>query len=268
MSDDGPEPGLEAPPEEFLPEESPTRESLTEEGPMVAVREVTRTFRQGKRTVPVLRGLSLEMEQGDFLALMGPSGSGKSTLLNLIAGLDRPTGGEVIVGGAAIHRLSERRLAAWRSRNIGFVFQFSNLLGALNARKNVAVPLLLTSLSRRDRKKRVEIALDIVGLADRGGHYPRELSGGEQQRVGIARAIVADSALLVCDEPTGDLDRATTVEILDLLSALNREHGKTILMVTHDPLAAARASRILHLDDGRLVAEPAAGALGTGETAA
>ena len=272
MSDDGPEPGLEAPPEEFpeefLPEESPPAESPTGDSPMVAVREVTRTFRQGKRTVPVLRGLSLEMEQGDFLALMGPSGSGKSTLLNLIAGLDRPTGGEVIVGGAAIHRLSERRLAAWRSRNIGFVFQFSNLLGALNARKNVAVPLLLTSLSRRDRKKRVEIALDIVGLADRGGHYPRELSGGEQQRVGIARAIVADSALLVCDEPTGDLDRATTVEILDLLSALNREHGKTILMVTHDPLAAARASRILHLDDGRLVAEPAAGALGTGETAA
>lgn len=272
MSDDGPEPGLEAPPEEFpeefLPEESPPAESPTGDSPMVAVREVTRTFRQGKRTVPVLRGLSLEMEQGEFLALMGPSGSGKSTLLNLIAGLDRPTGGEVIVGGAAIHRLSERRLAAWRSRNIGFVFQFSNLLGALNARKNVAVPLLLTSLSRRDRKKRVEIALDIVGLADRGGHYPRELSGGEQQRVGIARAIVADSALLVCDEPTGDLDRATTVEILDLLSALNREHGKTILMVTHDPLAAARASRILHLDDGRLVAEPAAGALGTGETAA
>ena len=252
MSDDGRAPGPDS-----LPE-TPT------DSPMVAVREVTRTFRRGKRTVPVLRGLSLEMQAGEFLALMGPSGSGKSTLLNLIAGLDRPTDGEVVVAGSAIHRLSERRLAAWRSRNIGFVFQFANLLGALNARKNVAVPLLLTSLSRRDRRKRVEIALDIVGLADRGGHYPRELSGGEQQRVGIARAIVADSALLVCDEPTGDLDRATTVEILDLLTALNREHRKTILMVTHDPLAAARASRILHLDDGRLVAEPAAGEVGAG----
>ena len=248
MSDDGREPGADS--------------------PMVEVRQVTRTFRQGKRTVPVLRGLSLEMQSGEFLALMGPSGSGKSTLLNLIAGLDRPSGGEVIVGGSEIHRLSERRLAAWRSRNIGFVFQFSNLLGALNARKNVAVPLLLTSLSRKDRQNRVAIALDIVGLSDRGGHYPRELSGGEQQRVGIARAIVGDPALLVCDEPTGDLDRGTTVEILDLLSALNRDHGKTILMVTHDPLAAARASRTLHLDDGRLVAEPAADALDAGETAA
>lgn len=226
--------------------------------PMVEVREVTRVFRRGKRTVPVLRGLSLSMERGEFLALMGPSGSGKSTLLNLVAGLDRPGEGEVVVGGAAIHRLSERRLAAWRSRQVGFVFQFANLLGALNARKNVAVPLLLTSLSRKERRRRVEIALDIVGLSDRGGHYPRELSGGEQQRVGIARAIVADPALLVCDEPTGDLDRATTGEILDLLSALNREHDKTILMVTHDPLAAARASRTLHLEDGRLAREPAA----------
>ena len=226
--------------------------------PMVEVREVTRVFRQGKRRVPVLRGLSLSMERGEFLALMGPSGSGKSTLLNLVAGLDRPGEGEVVVGGAAIHRLSERRLAAWRSRQVGFVFQFANLLGALNARKNVAVPLLLTSLSRKERRRRVEIALDIVGLSDRGGHYPRELSGGEQQRVGIARAIVADPALLVCDEPTGDLDRATTGEILDLLSALNREHDKTILMVTHDPLAAARASRTLHLEDGRLAADTAA----------
>lgn len=226
--------------------------------PMVEVREVTRVFRQGKRTVPVLRGLSLSMERGEFLALMGPSGSGKSTLLNLVAGLDRPGEGEVVVGGAAIHRLSERRLAAWRSRQVGFVFQFANLLGALNARKNVAVPLLLTSLSRKERRRRVEIALDIVGLSDRGAHYPSELSGGEQQRVGIARAIVADPALLVCDEPTGDLDRATTGEILDLLSALNREHDKTILMVTHDPLAAARASRTLHLEDGRLAREPAA----------
>jgi len=221
-------------------------------GTMVAVRSVTRTFRQGRRSVPVLHDLSLEMPRGEFLALMGPSGSGKSTLLNLIAGLDRPTSGEVVVAGEAIHKMSERRLAAFRSRNIGFVFQFANLLGALHARGNVAVPLLLTSFSARERRRRVDIALDIVGLSDRGRHYPRELSGGEQQRVGIARALVNDPALLVCDEPTGDLDRANTGEILDLLEILNREQGKTILMVTHDPLAAKRASRELHLDDGRL----------------
>ena len=224
----------------------------TDTAPMVEVREVTRTFRRGRTPVPVLRGLSLRMEQGDFLALMGPSGSGKSTLLNLIAGLDRPTGGEVFVGGEPIHRLSERRLAGWRARNIGFVFQFANLLGALNAERNVAVPLLLTSFSGKERRRRVAIALDIVGLSERGRHRPRELSGGEQQRVGIARALVNDPALLVCDEPTGDLDKATSNEILDLLVALNREHGKTILMVTHDPAAAERASRLLHLEDGRL----------------
>ena len=219
---------------------------------MVDVRNVSRTFRRGRTPVPVLRGLSLRMEKGGFLALMGPSGSGKSTLLNLIAGLDRPTSGEVIVGGSPIHSLSERRLAGWRARNIGFVFQFSNLLGALNAERNIAVPLLLTSLSARDRRRRVGVALDIVGLSDRRRHRPRELSGGEQQRVGIARALVNDPALLVCDEPTGDLDRATGGEILDLLVALNRDHGKTILMVTHDPEAAERASRILHLVDGQL----------------
>lgn len=221
--------------------------------PMVDVREVTRTFRRGRSEVPVLRGLSLRMEQGEFLSLMGPSGSGKSTLLNLIAGLDRPTGGEVVVGGSPIHSLSERRLAGWRARNIGFVFQFSNLLGALSAERNVAVPLLLTSLSGRERRRRVAIALDIVGLSERRRHRPSELSGGEQQRVGIARALVNDPPLLVCDEPTGDLDRATSGEILDLLVALNRDHGKTILMVTHDPMAAERASRTLHLEDGRLV---------------
>ena len=219
---------------------------------MVDVRTVERTFQRGRTPVPVLRGLSLRMEKGDFLALMGPSGSGKSTLLNLIAGLDRPTGGEVIVGGSPIHSLSERKLAGWRARNIGFVFQFSNLLGALSAERNVAVPLLLTSFSARERRRRVAIALEIVGLSDRGKHRPRELSGGEQQRVGIARALVNDPALLVCDEPTGDLDRATSNEILDLLVALNRDHGKTILMVTHDPVAAERASLVLHLEDGRV----------------
>ena len=219
---------------------------------MVDVRNVQRTFKRGRTPVPVLKGLSLRMQKGEFLALMGPSGSGKSTLLNLIAGLDRPTGGEVIVGGSEIHRLSERKLAGWRASNIGFVFQFSNLLGALSAERNVAVPLLLTSFAARERRRRVAIALEIVGLSDRGKHRPRELSGGEQQRVGIARALVNDPALLVCDEPTGDLDRATSNEILDLLVALNRDHGKTILMVTHDPVAAERASRTLHLEDGRL----------------
>ena len=218
---------------------------------MVDVRGVSRTFHRGRTPVPVLKGLSLRMEKGEFLALMGPSGSGKSTLLNLIAGLDRPTGGEVIVGGSEIHRLSERKLAGWRSRNVGFVFQFSNLLGALSAERNVAVPLLLTSFSARERRRRVDIALEIVGLSERGKHRPRELSGGEQQRVGIARALVNDPMLLVCDEPTGDLDRTTSAEILDLLVALNRDHGKTILMVTHDPVAAERASRTLHLEDGR-----------------
>ena len=236
--------------EEAMPETESNNQAATEA--MVDVRNVSRTFRRGRTAVPVLRELSLRMEPGEFLALMGPSGSGKSTLLNLIAGLDRPTGGEVIVGGSPIHSLSERKLAGWRARNIGFVFQFSNLLGALNAERNVAVPLLLTSFSARERRRRVEIALEIVGLADRRKHRPRELSGGEQQRVGIARALVNDPALLVCDEPTGDLDRATSGEILDLLVALNRDQGKTILMVTHDPEAAERASRTLHLVDGQL----------------
>lgn len=223
-------------------------------GPMVEARGVVRTFRRGRTAVPVLRGLDLRIADGEFLSLMGPSGSGKSTLLNLVAGLDRPNEGEVVVGGAPIHRLSERRLAAWRARNIGFVFQFSNLLAGLTAEKNVALPLLLTSFSGAERKRRVAIALEIVGLADRARHRPRELSGGEQQRVGIARALVNDPALLVCDEPTGDLDRKTSGEILDLLAALNREQGKTILMVTHDPEAAARGSRTLHMLDGQLSA--------------
>ena len=220
---------------------------------MVGVHDVVRTFRQGKRRVPVLRGLDLQVRRGEFVALMGPSGSGKSTLLNLIAGLDRPTSGEVISGGEPLYRMSERRRAAWRARNVGFVFQFANLLSALNASRNIALPLLLTSISGRDRRRRVRIALEIVGLTDRGKHYPRQLSGGEQQRVAIARALVNDPALLVGDEPTGDLDRETSDEILDLLVALNRDQGKTIVMVTHDPLAAARAQRILRLERGQLV---------------
>ncbi len=230
------------------------QETAGEPRPMVEVRGVHRTFRRGKTAVPVLRDLDLTIAEGEFVALMGPSGSGKSTLLNLIAGLDRPDGGEVVVGGSPIHQMSERRLAAWRARNIGFVFQFSNLLAGLNASRNVALPLLLTSFSGAERRNRVNIALEIVGLADRAAHRPRELSGGEQQRVGIARALVNDPALLVCDEPTGDLDRRTSGEVLDLLVALNRDHQKTILMVTHDPEAAARASRLLHMVDGQLSA--------------
>jgi putative ABC transport system ATP-binding protein len=183
---------------------------------------------------------------------MGPSGSGKTTLLNLLGGLDTPTEGEVVVGGDRIDRMAGGRLAGWRARHVGFVFQFYNLLPVLTAEKNVELPLLLTPLSRSERRRHVATALEVVGLANRARHYPRQLSGGQEQRVGIARAIVTDPTLLLCDEPTGDLDRATSGEILDLLVALNRDHGKTILMVTHDPVAAERASRTLHLEDGRL----------------
>ena len=196
------------------------------------------------------------MPDGEFLALMGPSGSGKSTLLNLIGGLDRPSEGSVEVGGQRIDRLSDRKLAGWRARHVGLVFQFYNLLPVLTAERNVELPLLLTHLSRAERRKHVAAALDVVGLRDRSQHYPRQLSGGEQQRVGIARAIVTDPTILLCDEPTGDLDRASSDEILDLLSALNEEQGKTIVMVTHDPHAAARASRTLYLDKGQLATEP------------
>jgi putative ABC transport system ATP-binding protein len=196
--------------------------------------------------------------KGDFLALMGPSGSGKSTLLNLIGGLDKPSAGSVIVAGEPIDRLSEGKLAQWRARHIGFVFQFYNLLPVLTAERNVELPLLLTHLSKAERRKHVSTALAMVGLADRAGHFPRQLSGGQEQRVGIARAIVTDPTLLLCDEPTGDLDRRSGDEILDLLQALNREHGKTIVMVTHDPHAAARAKRTLHLDKGALTQEAAA----------
>ena len=224
-------------------------------GSLVRVNNVDKVFKRGSEEVHVLGGLNLEIPEGEFLALMGPSGSGKSTLLNLIGGLDRPSQGTVEVGGERVDKLSNRKLAAWRARHIGLVFQFYNLMPVLTAQKNVELPLLLTHLSRSERKKRAAIALDIVGLSDRNNHYPRTLSGGEQQRVGIARAIVTDPTLLLCDEPTGDLDRKSGDEILDLLQALNREQGKTIIMVTHDIHAAARATRTLYLDKGQLSTE-------------
>jgi putative ABC transport system ATP-binding protein len=227
------------------------------DGNVVRVQDVRKEYRRGSERIDVLQGINLEIPPGDFLALMGPSGSGKTTLLNLIGGLDRPTSGGIEVAGEPISRLSDGQLAKWRARHIGFVFQFYNLLPVLTAEKNVELPLLLTSLSAAERRRHAATALGVVGLGDRARHYPRQLSGGQEQRVGIARAIVTDPTLLLCDEPTGDLDRKSGDEILDLLQALNREHGKTIIMVTHDPHAAARARRILHLDKGSLVAEPA-----------
>ena len=222
---------------------------------LVNIRDVHKHSTRGSERIEVLKGVNLEIPQGDFLALMGPSGSGKTTLLNLMGGLDTPTAGSVEVGGERIDQLSGSRLARWRSQNIGFVFQLYNLLPVLTAERNVELPLLLTNLSKSERRKRAAIALKVVGLADRATHYPRQLSGGQEQRVGIARAIVTDPTLLLCDEPTGDLDRRSGDEILNLLQALNREHGKTILMVTHDPRAAACAHRVLHLEKGRLVDE-------------
>ena len=221
---------------------------------LVAIRGVTKTYRRGGETIEVLHGIDLDIPQGDFVALMGPSGSGKTTLLNLIGGLDRPSAGSIVVDGQRIDRLSSGELARWRAANVGFVFQFYNLLPVLSAQRNVELPLLLTSLGATERRRRAAIALTLVGLRDRARHKPRELSGGQEQRVAIARAIVSDPALLVCDEPTGDLDRATAEEIMLLLQALNREHGKTIVMVTHDPKAAEYARRRLRLDKGTLVA--------------
>ncbi|MBP8177502.1 MAG: ABC transporter ATP-binding protein, partial [Xanthomonadales bacterium] len=215
---------------------------------MVQVRNVSKVYERGKQKVPVLQGLTLDIPQGDFVALMGPSGSGKTTLLNLIGGLDQPTSGEILVGGSRIDKLSAGQLAKWRAGNVGFVFQFYNLMPVLTAEGNVELPLLLTKLGKAQRRKNVGVALDVVGLADRAKHKPRELSGGQEQRVAIARAIVSDPQLLVCDEPTGDLDRKTADEILRLLQALNQQHGKTIVMVTHDPKAAEYAKRILHLE--------------------
>jgi putative ABC transport system ATP-binding protein len=221
-------------------------------GTLVRVSRVDKIFKRGSEEIHVLGGLDLEIPRGDFLALMGPSGSGKSTLLNLIGGLDRPSEGAVEIDGQRIDQLSDRKLAGWRARHVGLVFQFYNLMPVLTAQKNVELPLLLTKLSKAERKKRAAIALEIVGLSHRAGHYPRQLSGGEQQRTGIARAIVTDPTLLLCDEPTGDLDRKSGDEILDLLQALNTEQGKTIIMVTHDIHAAARASRTLYLNKGQL----------------
>jgi putative ABC transport system ATP-binding protein len=223
---------------------------------LVNAENIDKTFKRGSEEIHVLGGLDLQIPDGEFLALMGPSGSGKSTLLNLIGGLDRPSQGTIEIGGEQIETLSGRRLASWRARHVGLVFQFYNLMPVLTAQRNVELPLLLTHLSRSERRKRAAIALDIVGLSHRTGHYPRTLSGGEQQRVGIARAIVTDPTLLLCDEPTGDLDRKSGDEILDLLQALNREQGKTIIMVTHDNHAADRASRTLYLNKGRLSTEP------------
>ena len=224
---------------------------------MVQVRNVTKVYERGKQKVEVLHGLTLDIPKGDFVALMGPSGSGKTTLLNLIGGLDQPTAGEVIVGDSRIDKMSSGQLAKWRAHNVGFVFQFYNLMPVLTAEGNVELPLLLTRLSAAQRKKNVAVALQIVGLSDRGKHKPKELSGGQEQRVAIARALVSDPQLLVCDEPTGDLDRKTADEILGLLQVLNREHGKTIVMVTHDPKAAEFARRVLHLEKGTLVEQAA-----------
>ncbi len=226
------------------------------DGAIVELSGVEKVFHRGSEEIHVLRHLDLKVAKGEFLALMGPSGSGKSTLLNLVGGLDRPSNGVVSIGGEQVHQLSDRRLADWRARHVGFVFQLYNLLPVLTAERNVELPLLLTHLSRAERKRHVETALAVVGLSQRAKHFPRTLSGGEQQRVGIARAIVTDPTLLLCDEPTGDLDRKSGDEILDLLQALNREHGKTIIMVTHDPHASARASRTVYLDKGQLTSEP------------
>ena len=227
-------------------------------GTLVDVEGVEKVFRRGSEDIHVLKDLHLKVPEGEFLALMGPSGSGKSTLLNLIGGLDRPTRGTLSIAGERVNDLSDSRLAGWRARHIGFVFQLYNLLPVLTAERNVELPLLLTHLSKAERREHVAAALEMVGLSHRAQHFPRHLSGGEQQRVGIARGIVTDPTLLLCDEPTGDLDRKAGDEILNLLQALNREHGKTIIMVTHDPHASARASRTVYLNKGQLTDEPLA----------
>ena len=224
---------------------------------LVKLQGVRKIFQRGPETIHVLENLRAEVPEGDFLALMGPSGSGKSTLLNLIGGIDRPTSGDISVGGQDLNSLSESALGKWRARHVGFIFQLYHLLPVLSAARNVELPLLLTKLGRSERKRRVAAALSLVGLSDRADHKPAQLSGGQEQRVGIARAIIADPTLLLCDEPTGDLDRKAGDEVLDLLEALNQEQGKTIIMVTHDPHAARRAKRILYLDKGELGTEAA-----------
>lgn len=224
--------------------------------PLVRVTDLHKKFTRGSETLDVLNGLTLDIPQGEFLALMGPSGSGKSTLLNLLGGIDRPTSGTIEIGGQRIDNLSDSRLARWRSRHVGFIFQLYHLLPVLTAERNIELPLLLTGLSKKERMKRVHAALDLVGLSDRAKHKPAELSGGQEQRVGIARAIVTDPDILLCDEPTGDLDRASGDAILELLQALNREQGKTIVMVTHDPHAANCAARTQHMNKGVLADAP------------
>ena len=225
---------------------------------LIEIRDVSKIYERGKQKVEVLHHIDLDVAQGQFLALMGPSGSGKTTLLNLIGGLDSPSGGSISVGGQRIDNLGASALAKWRASLVGFVFQFYNLMPMLSAQRNVELPLLLTKLSAGERRKRAAIALELVGLAERASHKPTELSGGQQQRVSIARAIVSDPTLLVCDEPTGDLDRQSAEDVLALLRALNRDHGKTILMVTHDPKAAEYANQTLHLDKGTLVEQTVA----------
>jgi putative ABC transport system ATP-binding protein len=226
---------------------------------LIELRDVAKSYRRDQIEVPVLDGVTITVPEGDFLGLMGPSGSGKSTLLNLLAGIDRPTRGSVQIGGTTISAMPERGLAAWRARHIGFIFQLYNLIPVLTAFENVELPLLLTNLSKKQRRDHVMTALNIVGLADRESHYPRQLSGGQEQRVAIARAIVTDPTLLLADEPTGDLDAKSAGEVLTLLQRLNSEFRKTIVMVTHDPHAAERAKRILHLEKGALVEQTAVG---------
>jgi putative ABC transport system ATP-binding protein len=228
---------------------------MTDTKTLVRVRDVHKYYARGGERIDVLQGVNLEIPRGDFLALMGPSGSGKTTLLNLLGGIDTPSSGQLEVDGVKINDLGGSALSRWRSQNNGFVFQLYNLLPVLTAERNVELPLLLTKLSKAERRKRVAIALKVVGLSDRARHYPRQLSGGQEQRVGIARAIVTDPTLLLADEPTGDLDRKAGDEILDLLQTLNRDHGKTIVMVTHDPRAAERARHTLHLEKGLLIEE-------------
>jgi len=231
-----------------------------DEPPLIRIRDLSKAYVRGTQVIPVLQGVDLDVRRAEFVALMGPSGSGKSTLLNLIAGIDKPSGGTLEIGGVDIVGLGEGDLADWRAANVGFIFQFYNLLPVLTAAENVELPLLLTGLSRRQRRDHVDAALAMVRLDDRADHYPNELSGGQQQRVAIARALVTDPQLIVADEPTGDLDRVTGAEVLSLLDELHRQLGKTIVMVTHDPKAAARAERLVHLEKGVLVADDANGA--------